>query len=123
VSVCGAVARCMECGESGVPVGVMFSADALERFERYLAPAVVFALHACQPSGKPLRGKGVVRGRYLCLARLGASKGNVPPIGVKHYPSGLTGRLRWKRCAFTACPRMRQQSCPVVLPCPLAAGR
>jgi hypothetical protein len=49
----------MECGESGLPVGVIRDADALDWFERYLASAVVFTLHAREPSGKPLRGKGI----------------------------------------------------------------
>ena len=72
MSVCGAAARCMECGESGLPVGVMFSSDALEGFERYLAPAVVVALHACQPPGKPQRGEGIAGDgdfRLACLFR------------------------------------------------------
>jgi len=66
-------ARCVECGEGCLPVGVVRGANALEWFERYRGPAVVVALHAREPSGKSLRCKGGVRGRYLCLARLGAS--------------------------------------------------
>jgi hypothetical protein len=49
----------VECGKGGLPIRVMRNADALEGFERYLAPAVVFTLHAREPSGKPLRGKGI----------------------------------------------------------------
>ena len=87
MSVCGAVARCVECGKCCLPVGVVRGANVLEWFERYRGPAVVLALHACQPSGKPLRDKGVAGGGYLGLARLGASKGNMPPIGAQHDPS------------------------------------
>ena len=51
---CGAATRCVECGKGGLPVGVMRNADALQGFERYPALAIVIALHACEPSGKPL---------------------------------------------------------------------
>ena len=52
----------MECGNACLPVGVMRNSDALERFERYLDPAVVDALHAREPAGKLLCGKGVADG-------------------------------------------------------------
>ena len=78
MSVCGAAARCVECGKGGLPVGVMGSADALEGFEHHFPPAVVIAFQPYQPSGKPLRGKGVAGGGYLCRAWLGAAEGNVP---------------------------------------------
>ncbi len=71
----------MECGKGQIPARFMFGADALEGFERHLPPAVVFALYVCEPSGKPLRGKGVAGAGYLCLAWLGASEGNMPAIG------------------------------------------
>jgi len=86
-SISGALARCVECGQGGLPVGFMFGADALEGFEYYLPPAVVVSLHAGQPAGKPLRSKGVVRGRYLCRAWLGAAEGNMPPIGAQYDPA------------------------------------
>ena len=40
----------MKCGQGSLPVGVMRNAYALQRFQLNAAPAVVFALHACQPS-------------------------------------------------------------------------
>jgi hypothetical protein len=52
VSVCGAVARCVESGKGQFPVRFVISADALEGFERFPAPAVVVALHPRQPSAK-----------------------------------------------------------------------
>ena len=84
----GAVARCVECGQGGLPVGVMRNADALEGFEHYFPPAVVIALHACHSTGKPLRGKGIAGGGYLRLAWLSATEGHMPPIGAKYDPAG-----------------------------------
>jgi len=66
-------ARCLECGQGCLPVGVMRNADALEGFERHLPPAVVVALHAGEPSRQPLCGKGVAGGHYFRLAGLGAT--------------------------------------------------
>jgi hypothetical protein len=66
----------------------MFGADAMKGFERHLPSAVVIALHAHEPSGDSLRGKGVTGGRYLCLARLSATQGNMPPIGAQYDPAG-----------------------------------
>jgi hypothetical protein len=84
----GAVPRCLECSQGGLPVGVVRGAYALEWFERYRDLAVVIALHAHEPSGDSLRGKGVTGGRYLCLARLSATQGNMPPIGAQYDPAG-----------------------------------
>jgi hypothetical protein len=50
--VSGALARCVECGKGGLPIRFVISADALEGFERFPAPAVVVALHPRQPSAK-----------------------------------------------------------------------
>ncbi|MFO0155434.1 MAG: hypothetical protein ACK53U_01650 [Alphaproteobacteria bacterium] len=68
----------------------MRNADALQGFERHPAPAVVFALHPGEPSRKPLRGKGVAGGRYLCLAWLGSAKRNVAAIGAQYDPAGFS---------------------------------
>jgi hypothetical protein len=38
--VSGAAARCVECGEGGLPIRFVISADALEGFEHYFPPAV-----------------------------------------------------------------------------------
>ena len=70
----GAVPRFVECGKCGLQIRVMFGADALEGFERHLPSAVVFALHAGESPGKPLRGKGVAGGHHIRLARLGATQ-------------------------------------------------
>ena len=94
------LARCVECGKGGLPIGAMWRADALEGFERYIPPAVVLALHAREPPGKPLRSKGVAGSHYFRLARLGATQGNVPPVGAKHYPS-----------SFSFCTRLHSPSC------------
>ena len=77
----------MECGKGGLPVRLLLGTDALEGFERYLAPAVVIALQAREPPGEPLRGKGVAGGQHFRLARLSATQGHVPAIGAKHDPS------------------------------------
>jgi hypothetical protein len=71
--VCGALARCVECGEGGLPIRFVISADALEGFEHYFPPAVVFALQAREPPGKPLRGKGIAGGQHFRFAGLCAS--------------------------------------------------
>jgi len=88
-----------------LPVGVLRRADALEGFDRHLPPAVVFALHEREPSGKPLRGKGVAGGGDFRLAWFGASEGNMPAIrvqppfyvpvicGFTKYVSGAGGRM------------------------------
>ena len=88
--VTGAVLRCVEGGKGGLLVSIMFGADALEGLEHHFPPAVVFALHAREPSGKPPRGKGVAGGRYLCLARRSATEGNMPPIGPEYHPSAFS---------------------------------
>jgi hypothetical protein len=72
--VCGSLARCVECAQGGLPVGFKRNADALQWLDAYLPAAVVFAMHACEPSGKSLRGKGVAGGHYLCLTWLGATQ-------------------------------------------------
>ena len=90
----------MECGQGCLPVGVVRNADALEWFERYRGPAVVVALHAGVPSRQPLRGKGVARGRYLCLAWLGATQGHVPAIAAQYHPAG-----------FSFCVHLHSPSC------------
>jgi hypothetical protein len=79
MSVRGAVARCVECGQGCLPVGIMFGADALLGFERHFPPTIVFALHAREPAGKPLRGKGVAGGNDFRLARLSATKETCRP--------------------------------------------
>jgi hypothetical protein len=66
----------------------MFGADALLGFERHFPPTVVFALHAREPAGKPLRGKGVAGGHHFRLARFGATQGNVPAIPAQYNPAG-----------------------------------
>ena len=90
MSVRGAVERCVECGKGGLPIRVMRNADALQGFERHFPPAVVIALHAREPSGKPPRDKGVTGGQNFCLARLGASEGNMPAIGAQDHPAGFS---------------------------------
>ena len=56
------------------PSSLKRNADALQWLDAYLPAAVVFAMHACEPSGKSLRGKGVAGGHYLCLTWLGATQ-------------------------------------------------
>jgi len=86
----GAAACSVECGKSSLPIGVMWRADALEGFQRYLPSAVVIALHPGEPSRKPLRGKGVAGGHHFRLAWLGATKGNMPAIGAQYDPAGFS---------------------------------
>jgi hypothetical protein len=90
VSVRGAVERCVECGKGGLPIRVMRNANALQGFERHPGLAVVFALHAGEPPGKSLRGKGVSGGHYLFLAWLSATEGQMPAIGAQYDPAGFS---------------------------------
>jgi|GEM_PF-3440660 len=64
----GPVTRCLEFHKGALPIRVMRSAYTPEAFEHHFSPTVVFALHACQPCGKPLRGKGVAGGLHFRFA-------------------------------------------------------
>jgi len=73
-SVSDAMVCRAKCGEGCLPICVVRNADALEGFEPHLPPVIVIALKACEPPRKPLRGKRVAGGRYLCLAWLVATQ-------------------------------------------------